>query len=129
MWTEAAVVIDKFGAAVYWHTPQGRTGGSIPDSHSFWEYIWANRERIAGIAHSHPGAGVPGPSQEDVTTFSAIELALGRKLWWWITSSDEVVKVTWKGPGAYQYIGTLLDKTPNWAHELRRISAEGATNG
>jgi hypothetical protein len=119
---EAGVVVDLDGAPLHWHLPPGRSGGSLPDSRELWEVIWANRERIAGIAHSHPGRGLPAPSHEDVTTFSAVELALGRRLSWWITSSDRVVVVTWSGPGSYDYVIESLDQEPGWVAELRRLS-------
>jgi hypothetical protein len=119
---EAGVVVDLEGEPLYWHLPPGRSGGSLPDSRELWDVIWTNRERISGIAHSHPGRGVPGPSHEDVTTFSAVDLALGRRLSWWITSSDRVVIVTWSGPDAYDYVVEPLDRDPRWVAELRRLS-------
>lgn len=90
---EVGVVIDKEGQPIFWHEPAGRSVASLPDSHDLWTFIWQNRERVGGFAHSHPGSGVPGPSHEDVTTFAAIEAALGRRLNWWITSRNGLVLV------------------------------------
>jgi hypothetical protein len=119
---EAGVVVDLEGEALFWHLPPGRSAGALPDSRELWDVIWENRQRIAGIAHSHPGSGVPAPSYEDVTTFSAVDLALGRRLDWWITSTDHVVLLRWHGPGPYDYAAERLDSDPRWVAELRRLS-------
>jgi hypothetical protein len=119
---EAGVLVDRDEEPLYWHLPPGRSAGSLPDSRELWDAIWANREQIMGFAHSHPGSGMPWPSDEDLTTFSAIDLALGRRLSWWITSSDRVVIVMWSGPDAYDYDIEPLDYEPGWVAELRRLS-------
>jgi hypothetical protein len=119
---EAGLVVDLDGEPLHWHLPPGRSGGSLPDSRELWDVIWANRQRISGIAHSHPGHGIPGPSHQDVTTFSAVDLALGRRLQWWITSADRVVLVRWRGPGSYDYETEPLESDPRWVDELRRLS-------
>ena len=122
---EAAVIIDVDGLAIHWHEPPGRSAGHLPDSRDLWSIIWEHRDRIAGIAHSHPGSGVPGPSWEDITTFAAIEAALGRRLRWWITSADHVIEVLWHGPENHNYAGWVVDDNPflrRWIAELRRRS-------
>jgi hypothetical protein len=119
---EAGVVIDLNGEPIHWHLPPGRSGGSLPDSRNLWDVLWDNREHIAGFAHSHPGSGVPGPSHTDVTTFAAIEAALGRRLKWWITSSEHVIVLHWEGPSKHTYKQTQLNKDPSWVVELRRLS-------
>jgi hypothetical protein len=116
---EAGVVLDREGLPLHWHVPAGRTTGSLPDSRELWDVLWANRNALSGFAHSHPGSGIPGPSHEDVTTFSAVELALGRRLDWWITSGDAVVVVRWRGPGSYDYAAELVAEEPAWASRLR----------
>jgi len=100
---EAGVVIDEMGLPIYWHIPDDRSIAYLPDSRRLWDVIWGNREIVAGFAHSHPGSGEPGPSYEDLTTFAAIEAALGKRLTWWITSSDTLVTVTWIGPEKLDY--------------------------
>jgi hypothetical protein len=123
---EAGVVIAKNGEPIHWHLPPGRTSGSIPDTRSLWDIIWDNRDIVSGFAHSHPGSGIPGPSYIDVTTFSAIEAALGRRLFWWITSSTDDVVCRWKGPGKHDYIsntmGIVTTSEREWLEELRRLS-------
>jgi hypothetical protein len=123
---EAGVVIGVNGHPLFWHSPPGRTCGNLPDSRSLWDVFWdAHKEgTLLGFAHSHPGSGIPGPSYEDVTTFSAVELALGKRISWWISSSDHTVLLAWVGPDKYSYRGTLLVEEPAWVAELRRLSAE-----
>jgi len=120
---EAGVVIDLQGRPLYWHAPEDRTVGSLPDSHDLWEILWENREILAGFGHSHPGSGQPGPSHTDVTTFAAIESGLGKRLDWWITSSDKMSVCRWVGPGRLTYAPIVLVQEPSWADRLRAISA------
>ena len=119
---EAGVLIRYDNTPIYWHTPVGRSSGSLPDSNELWNQIWNNRDHILGFAHSHPGSGIPRPSYEDVTTFAAIEAALGRRLVWWITSSDKVSIVNWQGPKKLEYVDTEAGYEPSWARELRNLS-------
>jgi hypothetical protein len=123
---EAGVVIHKSGEPLFWHLPPGRTGGSLPDSRPLWDVIWEafQNETLLGFAHSHPGSGVPGPSYSDVTTFAAVEAALGKRIDWWITSSDHVVQIAWAGPDKLSYRATIIE-APSWTAELRRLSQEG----
>jgi hypothetical protein len=124
---EAGVVIDRCGWPAYWHLPEGRTGGSLPDSRTLWQVLWDafKADTLLGFAHSHPGSGVPGPSYSDVTTFAAVEAAIGRRLDWWITSSDHVVLLRWAGPDKLSYRSTIVTEAPSWVAELRRLSQEG----
>ena len=119
---EAGVVIRMDGRPLHWHLPQGRTGGSLPDSRTLWDILWDNRDTLLGFAHSHPGSGVPGPSQTDVTTFAAVEAALGHRLDWWITSSDKLIILRWTGPGRHDYGALPVWREPVWVKELRRLS-------
>lgn len=123
---EAAVVIES-EQAVYWHAPQGRSKTHLPDSSSLWSVLWSRREKVDGVAHTHPGEGWPVPSQEDLTTFSAIERGLGRRLRWWIASDDALVELTWRGPGALDYRSMRVDEAPKWLAPLRQRSKEDET--
>lgn len=113
---EAGVLLDLEAKPLYWHVPANRSAGSLPDSSDLWKVFWENRNNILGFAHSHPGKGVPSPSYEDITTFSAIELALGKRLTWWIISEDleGVVWIRWCGPGQYNYASTLYESEAVW---------------
>jgi len=119
---EAGVVIDKNGFPMHWHLPQGRTSASIPDTDTLWNVIWDNRESVLGFAHSHPGGGMPQPSHTDLTTFAAIEAALGRRLFWWITSSEHFIRLEWCGPEKLDYGFMTSEHEPGWVHSLRVIS-------
>ena len=127
---EAAVVIGSGGRAIYWHLPEDRTSGSLPDGPGYppsvrlWDFILENMDEVEGIAHSHPGGGVPGPSGTDLGTFVAVEKALGR-LDWWITSSEATVLIRWRGPGRADYAAVRLDEEPPWVAELRAASGYG----
>jgi proteasome lid subunit RPN8/RPN11 len=129
---EAGVVIAKLGEPIHWHLPDARSGGALPDDRTLWNVLWDNRDKLAGVAHSHPGSGLPGPSYEDVTTFAAIEAGLGVRLKWWIVSSDSAVLCEWIGPDRLTYSVTPISersmdaeyfpKFTKWVSELRRVS-------
>lgn len=116
---ETGVVVGRDGEPIYWHVPPGRTSGSLPDSRDLWDVIWENRDRVEGIAHTHPGRGEPGPSHTDVTTFDAVELGLGRPLSWWIASEDSLILVR-RDQGKWIY--WPLQEEPGWLSRLRELS-------
>jgi hypothetical protein len=91
----------------------------LPDSRDLWDVIQENKDRVMGFAHSHPGSGIPAPSFEDVSTFAAIEAALGKRLVWWITSSDSFSEWCWVGPHKWDYAQGPGVYEPQWMNELR----------
>lgn len=124
---EAAVVLDHEWRPLLFHTPTGRSTGSLPDSHSLWETLWTNRKNLLGVAHSHPGGGIPSPSHTDVTTFSALERGLGvGKLLWPIITADAIRIYTWSGPGPHDYVQKdmvlTVDMLAPWVPELLKLS-------
>ena len=119
---EAGAVIGSNGQVIFWHAPQDRSGGALPDSRQLWDVLWDNRAELQGFAHSHPGGGVPGPSYTDVTTFAAVEAALGRRLAWWIVSVDHTSVVQWQGPDKLTYCGAVVEPEPHWVGRLRELS-------
>jgi len=129
---EAGVVLDINNMPLHWHLPPGRSVGGLPDSRDLWEVVWENRDNISGIAHSHPGSGIPAPSPTDVTTFAAFEAALGRRLDWWIISEGDasVVLVRWVGPGKHAY-GPMPIRVsyPTWIPKLRELSQNSNVEG
>ena len=127
MTIETGVVVGEGREPLYWHLPEGRSSGSLPDSRELWDFLWEHRHEVRGFAHSHPGSGWPNPSDTDVTTFAAIEGALGRRLIWWITSADTLVAYHWVGPGKHDYKGFIIQDTaePVWVKELRKHSWYG----
>lgn len=128
---EAGVLLDLKGHPIFWHTPNDRSGGALPDSRTLWDVMWENRDRISGFAHTHPGYGKPGPSYTDITTFAAIEEALGKRLDWAIASGDKLC-LCWHTTdksmvtvGDYQVF--QVEPVPDhvnerWLRELRRRS-------
>ena len=100
---EVAVLLDRAGNALYWHLPEDRTAGYIPDHPSLWEAAVANKNNIGGVAHTHPWNGPTGPSQIDVTTFSAWDRAFGRPLEWPIITFDTEQSFRWVGPGPLDF--------------------------
>ena len=130
---EVGVLVDINGDPIHWHRPPGSSGASLPDSRDLWDVIWENRADVLGFAHSHPGGGEPGPSHTDITTFRAVEKALGRRLIWWITSSTHLVVCQWrrrsrKEPGTW--VPELVNEYESWQserglEELRRLSYGG----
>ncbi len=129
---EAGVVIGPDGP-LYWHLPEGRTAGSIPDSRRLWEVLWENRHLDdLGFAHSHPGSGMPAPSMTDMTTFKAIEQGMGRRLTWWITSSDhmiEMYRAYTKEGEEEKYLYAVVEEEPVWVSELRAHSQKETNDG
>jgi hypothetical protein len=126
---ETGVVINTNGEPVYWHEPNGRSSGSLPDSRDLWNVLWRAHQDgwLAGVAHSHPGSGVPHPSHEDTTTFIAIEKALGRALSWWITSADRLILINRSKDSTFGHIVYAIreidvEREPAWVVELRRRS-------
>jgi proteasome lid subunit RPN8/RPN11 len=117
---EVGVLIGLDGSPIFWHEPPERTAVSLPDSRKLWDVIWENRKTISGFAHSHPGSGIPCPSEEDITTFAAIEAGLGTRLNWWITSSDRMIVCRWDS--VCNYINYKIEQEPIWASELRKRS-------
>jgi hypothetical protein len=120
---EAGVVIGSWGGnqkdlPLYWHTPTGRSAGHLPDSQDLWGAIWQAYELgiLQGFAHSHPGSGIPSPSETDLTSFAAIEAALGKRLDWWITSADHVVLLRWSEE--LKLYDKQVVPSPSWTAEL-----------
>lgn len=119
---EVAVVLDRERQPLYWHAPAGATGVALPDSRDLWQVLWAERDRLCGVAHSHPGRGEPWPSTEDLSTFAACEAGLGRRLEWWIATGDRVRCFAWRGPARYDYQGRepiCAEETAGWLDALR----------
>lgn len=120
---EAGAVLAKDGTVVHWHLPADRSSGALPDSRPLWDVLWESRDRLAGFAHSHPGKGLPGPSETDLSTFEAVEAGLGIRLSWWITSETDLILVRWSAiAGRYDATRVRRDEEPGWVPELRRHS-------
>ncbi len=118
---ESGLLVDIDGLPLKWYQPVGRTAVSLPDTPDLWNMIWESRHQLMGFAHTHPGRGTVGPSHCDLTTFSAIELGLGRRLTWWIANFDNFVECRWEGPDKYHY-SVFQTYDPQWVRHLRLTS-------
>jgi hypothetical protein len=127
---EAGSVIDKKNALFRKYSPEGASGGYLPDeqrvfpadrpisgARELWECFRDHWKVIQGFAHSHPG-DFTDPSWVDITTFAVIELGLDMRFDWWIVTARRVSLVRWQGPDVHNYSVELLEKKPTWAEEL-----------
>lgn len=121
---ETGLLFDANGAILHLHLPVGRNAGYLPDDRGLWEIMWAARHTLKGFAHTHPGFGMPSPSGTDLTTFSAVELGLGRKLEWWIATRDALGCWVHSGPSKLDYmsISNVSGACPPWLYTLRAHS-------
>ena len=135
---EASVVLDFEGLPLLWWLPEGRSAGFIPpvyeqaeDIDQLMRFIIKNHERIWGVAHTHPGSGITGPSGIDLDTFAGVETAISKpypapytRLPWWVATSDDLVLCTWCGPGPRDYACNPVgfrwqERNEGWLHTLR----------
>jgi len=72
---EVCFLIGRDGAVLW--ADASDSPAALPDSRARWEAIWARRDELAEIAHSHP-RGPAAFSREDETTMAALDSALGR---------------------------------------------------
>lgn len=122
---ETGVLISSEGKVIHWHLPADRSAGHIGDSRDLWDIIWENRNNLYGFAHSHPGAGSGlGPSWTDLTTFSGVEIGLGKRLFWPIINETHVVLVRYCGPNKYDYEVEPVEDADQfeWLNRLKELS-------
>jgi len=123
---ETIVVFDTDGKAIYWHEPDDRSAGYVPDSDDLWDFLWANKDRLGGYAHTHPWSGRAAPSSTDLTTFAAIEMGMGKHLLWPIVTFSGMICVvrnpSYEDGGAMWTNAGPLTIEFDWVDELRRKS-------
>lgn len=73
------------GGAILW-ADASDSPAALPDSRARWEAIWAMREEIEVIAHSHP-VGPSAFSAEDESTMAALDDALGKVMRYMVVAS------------------------------------------
>lgn len=100
---ETRLVFDQEGKTLLWPHDPNRSAGYLPDSQSLWDFLWEHRAELGGVAHTHPWDGPSWASGTDVTTFSAIERGLGRRLYWPIVTFTDIQVFVWVGPGDCDY--------------------------
>ena len=126
---ETGVVINTHHEPIFWHEPGGRSSGALPDSRALWDVLQQARRDgwLSGFAHTHPGDGQPHPSQEDMSSFTAIDNALGPMNWWIVNSKLTVLvrrSMMDSVPGREIYSITRI-ADPVWTPDLRRRSGIG----
>lgn len=111
--TEVCFLVDAVGT-VLWRDSSGDPS-ALPDSRERWAAIWAHREVLAEVAHSHP-RGPAAFSVTDLSTMDAIDAALGRRLGYAVVTPENLLRRRPDG-------STLVDDNePAWVLELRRAS-------
>jgi hypothetical protein len=110
---EVCFLLDSAGG-VLWRDASGGPA-ALPDSRARWAAIWARRDLLAEIAHSHPG-GPARFSTVDLTTMDAIDAALGRPLDYAVVTADKVLRRTPDGRTL------VLPDEPPWVADLRAAS-------
>ena len=111
--TEVCFLLDAEGA-VLWRDSSGDPA-ALPDSLERWQAIWAHREVLAEVAHSHP-RGPLAFSAEDLSTMDALDAALGRPLAYAVVTADNLLRRRPDGR-------TLVENVePAWVADLRMAS-------
>jgi hypothetical protein len=114
--TEVCFLLDGRGA-VLWRDVSGDPS-ALPDSRERWTEIWAHREVLAEVAHSHP-RGPLAFSATDLSTMDALDAALGRPLGYAVVTPENLLRRRPDGR-------TLIEEDePAWADELRAASGLG----
>lgn len=110
---EVCFLIDADGGVLW--SDRSTSASALPDSPPRWHAIWAHRDRIVVIAHSHPN-GPLAFSAEDRSTMAAIDAGLGRPLRYAVVTIDALLYREADGRL------TIAGEKPAWADELRRAS-------
>lgn len=116
---EVFMIVDKYGH-VMWQD-HGPSAVAIPDKLSNWEAVWAHRDNLAVLAHSHP-VGPDDFSSEDRTTMFATVKGLGRPVWFGLVTPNITVVRLVEGSDTVGGITLLPFLEPAWARKLRRVS-------
>ncbi len=111
---EVFLLIGRGGAVL--HADSSDSPAALPDSRSRWEAIWAHRDELEVIAHSHP-IGPQAFSTEDESTMGALDSALGKPVRYMVVAPRATIART----GAAGET-TVLDDEPWWAALLRLAS-------
>jgi hypothetical protein len=109
---EVFFLIGRGGALLFADASDDPT--QLPDSERRWRAIWRHRDEIESLAHSHP-VGPLAFSEEDRTTMSALEAALGKVLTFSVIAPDGMLSRT--GGDEQQ-----IHDEPWWAPLLRLAS-------
>src|SRR5262245_2914779 len=108
---EVLFLLDGRGSVLW---SDAGTASALADSRARWEAIWARRELLHELAHSHP-AGPLAFSQTDRTTMAALDAALGRPLRYLVVAPRGVI-------ACCRGVEDVVDPEPSWADRLRAES-------
>ena len=111
---EVCFLIGRGGAILY--ADASNSPAALPDSRDRWEAIWAHRDELEAIVHSHP-VGPHAFSAEDESTMAAVDAALGKAMHYCVVSPRGTLSRT----GLDSKAITLVTE-PWWAHVLRLAS-------
>ena len=111
---EVCFLISHAGAIL--HADASDDPVALPDTRSRWEAIWAHRDELAIIAHSHP-VGPARFSREDQTTMEALDSALGRPVRYMVVAPR--ITIVCDGHAGET---TQVSPEPWWAGLLRLAS-------
>jgi|SRR5688572_12604460 len=103
------ILVDDKILRVYFGSPT-----RIPDSRERWETIWAHRDEITEIVHTHPSDFLDF-SKEDLTTMEAVEAGTGKEFAWSIVT--QAGYLTRKAGRDVQ-----REDTPWWINLIRKLS-------
>lgn len=95
MLKEVCFLIGRGDAILYADASASPT--ALPDSRARWDAIWAHRDELDAIVHSHP-LGPAAFSYEDLTTMAALDSALGRSLRYSVVTPRIVITRVGDGP-------------------------------
>ena len=90
------------------------SASALADSRERWEAIWAARESLTEVAHSHPH-GPLGFSKVDRTTMAALDAALGRPLRYLVVAPEGVI-------ACRAGVEEIVDPEPPWVARIRAES-------
>lgn len=94
---------------------------ALPDSRARWEAIWSRRDDIVEIAHTHPLGGAHF-SQQDETTMTALDTALGRSLIYSVVTPDSMLRRTPNAEDCSHAADEVVACEPWWTALIRVAS-------
>lgn len=106
------------GEAVLW-AERSTDPLALPDSRARWEAMWAHRDELTVVAHSHPG-GPLAFSTTDRSTMVALDAALGRALEYAVVTPSAMIRCS-------EGIAWEPQDEPWWAWLLRSASGIAGT--
>lgn len=86
---EVFFLIGRNGALLW--SDASTSPSALPDSRARWEAIWSHRDELEELAHSHP-IGPLAFSEEDETTMTALDAALGKKLCFSVIAPNGMIR-------------------------------------